>query len=253
MNIAVITGASSGLGYEFAKQINSNGYDEIWLIARRKDRMEQLSAELKTKSRTFSLDLTDDENIARYKSLLEEEKPTVSLLVNSSGFGKFGRYDDVSLEDADSMIKLNITALVKLTELSLPYMKEGGEIIEIASCAAFQPLPFMNIYAATKAFVLSYSNALRAELKDRKINVLAVTPSWIKTEFIGIAKETKSPDSVNNFMFMATPEAVVKKALRDSKRRKAISIYGGFTKLQRFMTKLYPTSFSIAFWQMIRK
>lgn len=253
MNIAVVTGASSGLGYHFAKQIDNKGFDEIWLIARREDRLSELSSQLKTKARVIPLDLTKEDSFSFYKSLLEAEKPDISMLINSSGFGKFGRYDDIAFEDADAMIKLNISALVKLTELSLPFMKEGGEIIEIASCAAFQPLPFMNVYAATKAFVLSYSNALRAELKDRRINVLAVTPSWIKTEFIGIAKDTKRPDSVNKFMFMAAPEAVVKKALRDSKKRRAMSVYGFFTKMQRVMTKLSPSNLSIAFWQMIRK
>ena len=130
MNIAIITGASSGIGREFAIQLNKKEkFDEIWLIARRVQKMEALSNEISVKTKILPLDLTKSEDIEKFSLELEKEKPNIRYLVNSSGYGKFGSYDEVSLTDSSQMIDLNCKALVMLTLHSIKYMTKGSKII----------------------------------------------------------------------------------------------------------------------------
>ena len=160
MKIAVITGASSGMGRDFAKKIESDfTLDEIWLIARRKERLLELSKELKTNTRILSYDLTDKVAIEEYKSLLSETKPDVELLVNAAGFGVFGAFEKND-EKQSEIILLNDKALVDVTYTTLPYMKSGSSIINLGSNSSWQPVPYIAVYGASKAFVLSFSRAL---------------------------------------------------------------------------------------------
>ena len=184
MKIAVITGASSGIGRELAIQISQKeSFDEIWVIARREDALQNLKESIKTKVRPIPLDLARQESFEEYKTLLEKEKPDVAFLANVAGFGKFGRYDQIALKDCMDMIDLNCKALVAMTQLTLPYMKRGSRILQLDSLSAFQPVPYINVYGSTKSFVLSYSRALNRELKTEGIRVMSVNPGWVKTEF----------------------------------------------------------------------
>ena len=142
MNIAIVTGASSGMGREFVLQLS--GYvqvDEIWVIARREAALESLREEVSVPIRPIVLDLCDAASFDTVASLLEAEKPNIKLLVNAAGFGKFGAYHKVSLEDERRMIDLNCTALVMMTRLCIPYMAPGSHILELDSLSAFQPVP----------------------------------------------------------------------------------------------------------------
>ena len=184
MKIAVITGASSGMGREFVLQLSQEKqFDEIWVIARRTDRLQSLQNEVKTKIRPISLDLTREESIAEYGRLLEAEKPEVDVLVNASGVGRFGPFSDMELETMYRMIDLNTKAYVGMTYATLPYLREGSEVYQLDSLSSFQPVPYICVYGATKAFVLSFSRALNVELKKRGIRMMAVCPGWVKTEF----------------------------------------------------------------------
>ncbi len=175
MDIAIITGASSGLGAEFARQIDRNErLDAIWGIARREDRLEEIGRELKHPFRAMRCDLTKKESFMQIDELLKKENPNVKILVNAAGFGKIGAWSDISLQDCEDMIDLNCKAAVKMTQLVLPYMEKGGRILEIASTAGFQSFPYLNVYASTKAFLYRYSRALRVELFGRGIHVTAV-------------------------------------------------------------------------------
>ena len=238
MKIAVITGASSGMGREFVKQLEGKySFDEIWVIARRLDRLEALKSELETELRPISLDLTKRESIRAFAELLEKEKPEVSVLVNASGFGLFKEFDKAPLEDYYSMIDLNDTAVVGMTYAALPYMSKGSMIWNICSVAAFQPIPYINVYGATKAFALSFTRALNVELRPRGIKALAVCPYWTKTEFFDRAV---TDSTISYYQCMYDPKKVVERAIGDMDRRKDVSIYGKEARMNAFLTKILP-------------
>ena len=247
MKIAVVTGASSGIGKEFCKQIDGTVFDEIWGIALEEDKLIRLKEEMQTPFRYFACDLTKEESFIEYQKALTDNNADVALLINCSGFGKFGRYDEIPVQQSLNMIDLNCKAVVRMTEMTLPFMKQGANIIQIASVASFQPIPYLNVYGATKAFILSYSRAIRTELKSRKINVTTVCPFWTKTEFFNRANQTRD-NVVSKYVCMYDAHDVVKKALKDTKRRKEISIYGAKARLQVRLSKLLPHSFIKKFW-----
>ena len=254
MRIAVVTGASSGIGREFCRQLDKeNDFDEMWVVARREDRLASLSKELKCRVRPVSMDLTSTDSFEKYKALLEEYKPDVAVLVNASGFGKFGKYTDVSPEDEANMIDLNCRAVVLMTRATLPYMREGGQIYQLCSVAAFQPIPYINVYGATKAFVLNYSRALNVELRDRKIKCLAVCPFWTKTEFFDRAA-TQDNKAVTYYSVMFTAEEIVAQALKDMKKKKKdTSLHTFKVKLQIFGVKILPHKLVMRVWMRQQK
>ena len=197
MNIAIVTGASSGMGREFVLQLSDYvAVDEIWAIARRKDALESLKEEVTVPVRPISLDLSEEESFDAISALLDAEKPNIRLLVNAAGFGKFGAYSKVSLRDDCRMIDLNCKALVMMTRLAIPYMAPGSHILQLDSLSAFQPVPYITTYGATKAFVLSYSRAMNRELKKSGIRCMAMNPGWVKTEFFNHAFQTNGDGEV---------------------------------------------------------
>ena len=250
MKIAVVTGASSGMGKEFALQLS--GYvkvDEIWVIARRTEALESLKAQIPVPVRPISLDLCKEESFAAYAKLLEEEKPDVKLLVNAAGFGKFGDYDAISLEDDLRMIDLNCKSLVAMTRLTLPYMQSGSHVLQLDSLSAFQPVPFIATYGATKSFVLSYSRAVNAELKPKGIRMMTMNPGWVKTEFFNHALETNGEGRVKYYNKLWEAKDVVATGLRDLyKTKKDYSIHGLSVRNQVRLVKLLPHSMVMSTW-----
>ncbi|MBS5066021.1 MAG: SDR family NAD(P)-dependent oxidoreductase [Hungatella hathewayi] len=241
MKIAVVTGASSGMGREAVIQIADRfgGIDEIWIIARRKERLKELDGHVPVTLRCFGLDVTDSDDLKVLEMALKENKPDVKLLINSAGYGKIGNVGDVCLEDETGMIQVNCQALCAVTHMVLPYMGKNSRILQFASSAAFLPQPRFAIYAATKSFVLSYSRALGAELKNRGIFVTAVCPGPVKTEFFDIA-ETTGHIPLYKRLVMADPRRVVRLALRDSMMGKPLSIYGFTMKGFYVLSKILP-------------
>ncbi len=255
MNIAVITGASSGIGREFALSIDNNEeLDEIWLIARREERLADLGKQLSAKSRVLALDLCDSKSFEVYKVLLEEYNPNIKWLVNASGFGVMGDWSETSNDVQMRMVDLNIKALVSMTNMSIPYMKKGSCILQMGSASVFNPLPYFNIYASTKSFVRHYTRALHEELKSLGINVSVVCPGWVRTDFFDHTNDDNVRYSPKSYKPMTEAKDVVRRALRDVKRNKALSIYGWFTKTQHIMSKLLPHSLMMVMWQgMLKK
>ena len=243
--IAIVTGASSGMGREFVKKLDNEFLDEIWVVARRADKLEELKSEVKTKIRVISCDLT--KNIGDFIKIIEEEKPQIKILVNCSGYGKFGHTDVVPTEESLGMIDLNVKALVEITQRSIPYMAKDSHIVQLCSLSSFQPVPYLNVYAATKAFVLSYSQGLNAELKDRKIHVMAVCPGWVETEFFARA-ETDQKDAVTYFNKIYKAEDVINTAYKDMYKKKPVSIHGLQIKFQVLLVKLLPHWLVIKIW-----
>ena len=245
--VYLITGASSGMGREFVIQLDrQQSFDEIWVIARRRDRLEALQQDVKSKIRPVCLDLTKEESVTEYQKLLEEYQPEVAVLVNASGFGRFAAFEDIDLESQYRMIDLNVKAYVGMTYATLPYLREESEVYQLDSLSSFQPVPYIGVYGATKAFVLSFSRALNVELKKKKIHVMAVCPGWVKTEFFDHAVTDESVITYYNKFF--TAEEVITRALKDMKRRRDVSICGFSVRAQVFFTKLLPHKLVMKIW-----
>lgn len=246
MNIAIITGASSGMGRDFVYAVKKEyAPDCIWLIARREERLVDLAGEIGVKAEILPLDLQKKESFDVIRKKLESERPNVTVLVNASGFGKFAAFESIDLESQLDMIDLNDKALVAMTYIVLPYMKKGGVIYQLGSLSSFQPVPYINVYGATKAFVLSFSRALNRELRIRGIRCMAVCPRWVKTEFFNRAVKDDTISYYNKFY---TSEEVVKRAVRDMKRGKDVSICGFSVRAQVFFTKLLPHKLVMSIW-----
>lgn len=255
MRIAVVTGASSGLGREFVREIaKREEVGAVWAIARRKSRLLELAEESPVPVVPIPTDLTRRESFAALETLLEEKKPEIRILVNAAGFGKMGNYAEISKRDGDDMVELNCKALVRMTNLALPYMTGGARILEVCSVAAFQPLPSLNVYAASKAFACSYSRALRWELFGRGVHVTAVCPYWIKdTEFIPVAKRSAGPRAVKHFPLASRAGHVARAALLESRWNLPVSTPGPVALLQRIFTKFIPHEIIVACWEGLRR
>ncbi len=246
--IAVVTGASSGLGREFVKLLcREPDLDEIWLIARSKGKLEAMASRSGGRLKPVPLDLSEQKSMDAFAEMLNAQDVRVRYLVNSAGYGKFGAYSDLSAEQSRNMIDLNISGTVGMCLACIPHMKKGGRILNIASLASVTPLPYLNVYAATKAFVRSYSRALNLELRVKGICVTAVCPGWMDTGFIANA-QTGAKHSPTVFAAMTKPDGVAAKALRDAKAGKDLSVYGFFPKLTYFGAKLLPQKFIMQSW-----
>ena len=246
MKIALITGASSGMGREFVYKLDEQTeYDELWVIARRAERLKELSEKCRAKVRPIALDLLKSGSFEVLKTLLEKEKPEMQTLVNAAGFGIFGAISDMTLDEQLEMIDLNDKALTAVTNLSLPYLSEGAQIYNICSLSSFQPVPYIAVYGASKAYALSYTRALNVELKKRKIKAMGVCPGWVKTEFFDRAVRD---DTITYYNRYFTPEEVVVRALRDMKRGKDVSVCGADIRFQVFLTKILPHRLVMKIW-----
>lgn len=256
MKIALVTGASSGLGEEFVRQIASmkNPPEAIWAVARRKERLEALQQVSAVPVVAIPLDLTQKESIIMLKDRLQAENAVISLLVNGAGLGKIGSYAEIALEDADQMIDLNCRAAVDVTLAALPHMQRGSRILHICSTSAFQPFPYLNIYAATKAFLYRFSRALRIELMGRGIRVTAVCPYWIKdTEFITQAQKTEGSRRIRHFWLASHKKSVVRLALLDSRLGLPVSTPGPVCLVHRIAAKFIPSEIMMGLWSVLRK
>ena len=248
MKIALITGASSGLGREFARQIPKlyQNLDEIWVVARRAERLNELEMELKVPVRIFDGDLNQD---YIYKKLgIALGKSHANVLVNAAGYGKIGTFCEYGWKEETGMVDLNCRSLTRMTALCLPYMHCGSRIVNLSSAAAFGPQPGFAVYAATKSYVYSLSMALGRELKGSGIYVTAVCPGPVDTEFFDhTGKEVASVKK----KFRADAKDVVRKALIDSARGKKISVYGLSMKAAWVASKIVPDSVIVAVMEKI--
>ena len=242
MKTAIITGASSGLGTEFVRQLKAQfpDIDSYWLIARRADRLQALADALPDiQVKPISLDLTDGAALETYQALLEREKPQVALLIGCAGCGILGDFAESRLPEQLRMIDLNIRALTGVTYLTLPYMPQGGRIINISSIASFVPNARMTVYSASKAYVSFLSRGLYEELKPRGISVTAVCPGPMETEFLSVGRISGNSKTFDRLPY-CDPKKVVKGALKASKARRAVYTPRGFYKFYRVLSGLVP-------------
>jgi short-subunit dehydrogenase len=237
--VALVTGASAGLGAEFARQLSKRGY-RLVLAARRKDRIEELAREL-GKARAVAIDLSKKDSAARLLADIDANGETVDLLVNNAGFGLIGRFAELDAKRERQMIDLNVGTLTDLCRAVAPQMitRKSGSILNVASTAAFQPGPKMAVYFATKAFVLSLTEALHEELKPHGVKVSCLCPGPTRTEFGEVA------GFGGNGMFdrvaMDAPE-VVKAGLDGLENNKAVVIPGIINKAGALSGRFAPRS-----------
>lgn len=247
--IGIITGASSGMGKEFALQIAKKyDYDQLWLVARRKDKLEELTNQINNEKGTelakpIVLDLSGKKGVDFFKNLLEEEDRflrridsslCIGLLINNAGFGTYGPFDDTDTEREMDMVELNCTSLTGMCGIALPYLKKDSVIINTASLAAFMPLGNFAVYGATKAFVLSFSVALAAELKSKGIKVCALCPGSVSTEFANIASEGVRKEVKGGH----DPVKVVSHCLKKAFSGKTIAILYPKWKFTAFLSRI---------------
>ncbi|PWM72830.1 MAG: oxidoreductase [Bacillota bacterium] len=245
MKIAVISGASSGLGREFALQCKKYFPEigEYWLIARRKEKIDAYAGELKGITvRVLPYDLAKDESYAALAREYAERKPEIALLVNNAGLGYWGAVEQLPVEKQINSVDVNVKALSAVTAVSLPYMGAGARIVFVSSIASFVPNAYMTVYSATKAYVTSYARALRYELKGKKIGVTVVCPGPMDTEFIAAG-------GVKSKTFEKLPYCNVKKVvsgtLKAAKRGKFIYTNKAFYKFYRVLAKILPAAWLV--------
>lgn len=248
--IAIITGASSGMGAEFARQLGQeNCADELWLLARRLDRLKEMEkAQNAARSqnqelplaRSFEIDLQGRAGVSAFKALLDAEKFIdgqdgfeISVLVNNAGFGTYGPFADTPLQSELDMVELNCVALTGIAGESIPYMKSGSILINTASLAAFLPLGNFSVYAATKAYALSFSVSLAAELFDRGIKVCALCPGSVSTEFAAVASNGARKEVLGG----VSAQKTVAHCLKAAKRGKRIALWALKWKVTAFLSR----------------
>lgn len=242
MRIAIITGASSGLGEEFALQMGNYfaDLDAVWLIARRRDKLEALSKKLGgVQSVVFPLDLCDKASFSALAQKLDVEKPDVRLLINNAGIGFLGNVGEDEVSRQVNMTDLNVTALTAVTHIALPYMSEGSRIINVSSIASFCANARMTVYSSTKAYVSSFTRGLAHEVKPRGIRVTAVCPGPMATEFLGVGGISGNSRTFETLPY-CDPQKVVAGTLKASKAGRVFYTPTAFYKFYRLLAKLLP-------------
>lgn len=248
--IAVITGADGGLGREYTRLIlEESNVDEIWALAKTPARLQRLVQDFGARIVPVEIDLTQLDALADFHRRLSLEKPEIRWLINNAGIGKFGSFEKMEALEAARIVDLNCRAVVEMTWNCLPYMPPGSRIVNTASQAAFQPLPYFSVYAASKAFIDRFSLALAVELKPRGITVTSVCPCWMRTPLLNKAQTTARPDVVRMFP-ITDPAPVARAAISDSQKGRRRSVYGALTRLAILGAKLLPTGITMAVWLM---
>lgn len=241
MKTTLITGASSGIGLELAKIFAKEGHDLI-LVARSKTKLELLKKEIeeefKVKAYLAVVDLSKTDSPEKLKESLKKNEVSVEILVNNAGFGDYGEFKDSDIKKQEEMINLNILALTKLTRIFLPeIIQNKGKILNVASVAGFMPGPLMSVYYATKAYVISFSEALAEELKENGVSVTVLCPGPVKTNFAEVAQVNKNMFSGN----IPGPKEVAEYGYEMLMKSKIIAVHGTqykfLTKLPRFLPR----------------
>lgn len=242
--IAIITGASGGIGQIFVRELTKEALDEIWIIGRNQERLLALKKEFGEKIVPICKNLTEETDILSISDLLKEQSLSVLWLVNNAGIARMAPTAEFSISEIKQMIDLNCKAPAELINLCIPFMEKGAKILNISSASAFQPVPYINLYAATKAFERSYSRALNVELKSSGITVTAVCPSWVDTAMLSKEIDGKKV----HFPGIVAPEKVVKKALKDAKKGRDMSVCSLYVKCQHLNVKLMPQKLTMKIW-----
>lgn len=247
MKIAIVTGATSGIGMEAAIQIDSRfeSLDEIWLIGRNEKKLELLSKQLKHSVRSFAMDLCLDSDREEFVLFLKKVKPCIKMLFQSAGVGLHGNFAQRKTKDLLEMIKINCEALTFMASVCIPYMKRNSYMINMASSAGFVPFPGFAVYGATKSYVLQLSRALRYELRKSGIHVVAVCPGPVNTPFFEISERYNKGISAFKKAHMNTPQKVVKRALDAAAFKRSVVVDTPLIGTFRIFSNIIPHDFLV--------
>ncbi len=244
-HIAIVTGASGGIGTEFVKELLKEELDEIWVIARNVKKLNDLKDQFGEKIVPISKDLSSRKEVLSIGDRIKEVNPVILYLINNAGLGKMGSsYQDFTLEESDKTIELNCNTVVSMCTMCIPYMQKGSCILNISSQASFQPVPYLNLYAATKVFERSYSRALHMELEKTGITVTAVCPGWIDTDML---LEECNHHKIK-FPGLVSPDIVAQKAMKDTKKGRDMSVCTFYVKYMHFLSKIFPQKIVMRKW-----
>jgi short-subunit dehydrogenase len=252
----LITGASAGIGREFARQL-AQVVDSLILVARRQDRLKTLELELKLINPELEIfiqqvDLQKEDEVNRFCDWLEESGLTVDVLINNAGLGDYGKFSDADWQRIRAMLQVNMVALTYLTYRILPAMRKagGGAILNVSSIAGFLPVPNCAVYAATKAYVTSFSEALRAELRPLNISVTALCPGPVPTEFQEVAARTSDEESISVSLLTVPVQEVARKALNAISRHRARVVPGLMVQIATTAILFIPMFLKRAFFDL---
>jgi hypothetical protein len=254
--IAVVTGASSGIGHAFARALAARGSDLV-VVGRRKDRLEELAGDLATEhdaeAEVLAADLESREGMRTVEERLADRSRPVDLLVNNAGFGTSGSFHEIPIDDEVAEIELNVVALVRLTHAALvPMVERGaGGVINVSSVGAYQPTPQSATYGATKAFVSSFTNAIHEELRGTGVKAMVLAPGFTHTEF-HVRAQVDNKESMPEFLWQS-PEEVVTAALKAYDRGRAVCVPGAVNSVAAAFSATMPAGISRRIAGMVTK
>ena len=239
--IAIITGATGDIGEEFVKNLLPE-VDQVWAVARSENKLFSLKEKYGEKIVPVRVDLSDRNDIFSFCSKIESDKPEIKYLVNNAGVAKMKPVSEFSLEEISSMLDINDKAATLICRACIPYMMKGSYILNVASASAFQPNPYIALYSASKAYLLSFTRSLNVE--NENITCTAVCPGWVDTQMLpkkNHGKDIKYPG-------MTPASKVVEVALKDCHKGKDVSVCSFYFRYMRFLSKVTPHSIAMKMW-----
>ena len=239
--IAIITGATGDIGEEFVKNLLAET-DQVWAVGRSENKLTSLKAKYGDKIVPVRVDLSDRDDIFSFCSKIESDKPEIKYLVNNAGVAKMKPVSEFSLEEISDMLDINDKAATLICRACIPYMMKGSYILNVASASAFQPNPYIALYSASKAYLLSFTRSLNVE--NENITCTAVCPGWVDTQML--PKKNQGKDI--NYPGMTPASKVVEVALKDCHKGKDVSVCSFYFRYMRFLSKVTPHSIAMKMW-----
>ncbi|MDO4420487.1 MAG: SDR family NAD(P)-dependent oxidoreductase [Eubacteriales bacterium] len=239
--IAIVTGATGDIGEEFVKSLLSET-DQVWAVGRSENKLTSLKEKYGDKIVPVRVDLSDRDDIFSFCEKIESEKPEIGYLVNNAGVAKMKPVSDFTLEEISDMLDINDKAATLICRACIPYMVKGSYILNVASASAFQPNPYIALYSASKAYLLSFTRSLNVE--NENITCTAVCPGWVDTKMLSKQRDGKDI----RYPGMTPASKVVEVALKDCHKGKDVSVCSFYFRYMRFLSKVTPHSIAMKMW-----